>query len=114
MADPVGQVRLGASGLSISRVVLGMMSFGADPRRAWKLDEAAAAPIVRQALEHGVTCFDTADMYARGESERVTGRLLGRLVRRDDVVVATKVFYATGDGPNDSGLSRKHILAAID
>jgi aryl-alcohol dehydrogenase-like predicted oxidoreductase len=108
------QVALGTSGLSISRLGLGMMTFGADPSRAWKLDEAAAEPIVRRALEHGLTFFDTADMYGAGASEVATGRLLAKLTTREEVVVATKVFYPTTAGPNGRGLSRKHILAAID
>jgi len=91
-----------------------MMSYGPDPGRAWVLDEAAAEPIVRTALERGVSFFDTADMYGGGASEIVTGRLLRKLVARDEVVVATKVFYPTTPGPHGRGLSRKHILAAID
>ena len=108
------QVRLGRSGLAVSRLALGMMSYGADPSRGWKIDEAAAEPIVRRALENGVTFFDTADMYGAGASEVTTGRLLAKLTARDEVVVATKVFYPTTAGPNGRGLSRKHISAAID
>jgi aryl-alcohol dehydrogenase-like predicted oxidoreductase len=78
------------------------------------LDEAAAEPIVRRAIELGFTFFDTADMYAGGASERVTGRLVRKLITREEAVVATKVFYPTTAGPNGGGLSRKHILAAID
>jgi 1-deoxyxylulose-5-phosphate synthase len=108
-------VRLGSSGLKVSRICLGMMSYGDRSRRAWHLDEEGAEPIVRRAVEAGVTFFDTADMYDDGASEEVTGRLLGRLFeRRDDYVLATKVYYPTGPGPNDGGLSRKHVLAAID
>jgi 1-deoxyxylulose-5-phosphate synthase len=110
----IEQVRLGASGLYVSRLALGMMSFGDTSRRAWVLDEQAAEPIVRHALDRGITFFDTADMYAGGASEIVTGRLLRKLISRDEVVVATKVFYPTTPGPNGGGLSRKHILAAID
>jgi 1-deoxyxylulose-5-phosphate synthase len=110
----IEQVRLGASGLHVSRLALGMMSFGDTSRRAWVLDEQAAEPIVRHALDRGITFFDTADMYAGGASEIVTGRLLRKLISRDEVVVATKVFYPTTPGPNGGGLSRKHILAAID
>jgi aryl-alcohol dehydrogenase-like predicted oxidoreductase len=91
-----------------------MMSFGADPKRPWKLDEHAAEPIVRFALEQGVTTFDTADMYSGGASEIATGRLLKKLAPREDIVVATKVFYPTSGAPHGGGLSRKHILAAID
>jgi len=90
-----------------------MMSFGADPQRPWKLDERAVEPIVRFALEHGITTFDTADMYSGGASEIATGRLLKKLVAREQVVVATKVFYPTSGAPH-GGLSRTHILASID
>jgi 1-deoxyxylulose-5-phosphate synthase len=110
----LGQIRLGGSGLHVSRLGLGMMSFGDTSRRAWVLDEARAEPIVRRALEAGITFFDTADMYAAGASEIVTGRLLGKLISRDEAVIATKVFYPTTPGPNGRGLSRKHVLAAID
>jgi 1-deoxyxylulose-5-phosphate synthase len=107
--------RLGTSGLSVSRIALGMMSYGDTSRRAWHLDADRAEPIVRRAVESGVTFFDTADMYDGGASETVTGRLLGKLfAKRDDYVLATKVYYPTGPGPNDAGLSRKHILSAID
>ena len=110
----IGQLRLGATGLHVSRLALGMMSFGDTSRRQWVLDEAAAEPIVRRAIELGFTFFDTADMYAGGASERVTGRLVRKLITREEAVVATKVFYPTTAGPNGGGLSRKHILAAID
>ncbi|MGP3968935.1 aldo/keto reductase [Streptomyces sp. 6N223] len=108
-------VRLGASGLKVSRICLGMMSYGDRPTRAWQLDEEAAEPIVRRAVESGVTFFDTADMYSNGGSEVVTGRLLARMFpRRDDYVLATKVYFPMGEGPNDKGLSRKHIMDAIN
>ncbi|OLF09421.1 alcohol dehydrogenase [Actinophytocola xinjiangensis] len=108
-------VRLGSSGLKVSSVCLGMMSYGDPARRAWYLDEAAAEPIVARAVERGVTFFDTADMYSEGLTEQITGSLLRRLfTRREDYVLATKVYYPTGPGPNDRGLSRKHILDAID
>jgi aryl-alcohol dehydrogenase-like predicted oxidoreductase len=110
----IEQVRLGTSGLHVSRLALGMMSFGDTSRRAWVLDERAAEPIVKRAIELGVTFFDTADMYAAGASEIVTGRLLRKLIAREEAVVATKVFYPTTPGPNGGGLSRKHVLAAID
>jgi aryl-alcohol dehydrogenase-like predicted oxidoreductase len=112
-ATVLEQRRLGGAGLQISRLGLGMMSYGRDRECAWALDEEAAAPIVRRALEHGFTFFDTADMYSSGESEVLTGRLLRKLTR-DELVIATKVFYPTTPGPNGGGLSRKHILAAID
>ncbi|MFB4305693.1 aldo/keto reductase [Actinomadura sp. GTD37] len=109
------QVRLGTSGLKVSRICLGMMSYGDPALRKWALDEEAAEPIVRRAVEGGVTFFDTADGYSMGASEKITGRLLPRLfARRDDYVLATKVYLPMGDGPNAGGLSRKHILAGID
>ena len=107
-------VRLGASGLHVSRVCLGMMSYGNDSDRPWVLDEAAAEPIVRMAVEGGVTFFDTADVYSGGTSEVATGRLLRKFISRDEVVVATKVHGQMTPGPNGRGLSRKHILSAID
>src|SRR6202789_652975 len=107
-------VNLGASGLRVSRVCLGMMSFGNDSDRPWVLDEAAAEPIVRAAADGGVTFFDTADTYSHGASEIATGRLLGKLFTREEVVVATKVFMPMTPGENGGGLSRKHILSAID
>src|SRR5512133_1058150 len=106
---------LGRTGLRVSRVCLGMMSFGNDSDRPWVLDETAAEPIVKAAVDGGITYFDTADTYSDGVSEQITGRLLSRLFdRRDDYVLATKVFFPMGPGRNDRGLSRKHILAAID
>lgn len=108
-------VRLGSSGLSVSRICLGMMSYGDSPSRRWQLDEDAAEPIVRRAVEAGVTFFDTADIYANGTSEELTGRLLRKLfARREDYVLATKVYYPTGPGPGGQGLSRKHLMAAVD
>jgi aryl-alcohol dehydrogenase-like predicted oxidoreductase len=108
-------VRLGSTGLKVSRVCLGMMSYGTSRWRDWVLDLEAAEPVVRQAVEQGVTFFDTADMYSDGASEEVTGKLLRDLfAQRDDYVLATKVYNPMGDGPNDRGLSRKHILAGID
>jgi 1-deoxyxylulose-5-phosphate synthase len=108
-------VRLGQSGLKVSRIGLGMMSYGDAAAQSWALGEDLAEPIVRRAVEVGVTFFDTADMYSDGASEVITGRLLARLfARREDYVLATKVFYPTGPGPNDRGLSRKHLLASVD
>jgi 1-deoxyxylulose-5-phosphate synthase len=107
--------RVGSSGLTVSRIGLGMMSYGDPARQVWALPEDEAEPIVRRAAESGVTFFDTADMYSGGVSEEITGRLLARYFpHRDDYIVATKVYYPTGPGPNDRGLSRKHILASID
>ncbi len=108
-------VRLGTTGLKVSRICLGMMTYGDPAQREWFLDEAAAEPIVRQAVDAGITFFDTADVYSRGVSEEITGHLLGKLfANRDDYVLATKVHGVMGDGPNDRGLSRKHILSSID
>ena len=108
-------IRLGSTGLRVSRICLGMMSYGSSNWRRWVLDEADAEPIVRRAVDAGVTFFDTADMYSLGASEEITGRLLDRLFpRRDDYVVATKVYMPMSDRPNDRGLSRKHIFSSID
>lgn len=108
-------VRLGTSGLKVSRICLGMMSYGDRLWREWILDEGQAEPIVRRAVEHGVIFFDTANAYSNGVSEEITGRLLGKFFsRRDDYVLATKVTLPMGPGPNDRGLSRKHILSAVD
>ncbi|MEU5883587.1 aldo/keto reductase [Spirillospora sp. NPDC047279] len=109
------QTRLGGTGLKVSRICLGMMSYGDPARRPWFLPEEAAEPIVRRAVEEGVTFFDTADVYSEGRSEEITGRLLSRFFeRRDDYVLATKVYFPMSDRPNDAGLSRKHVLASID
>ncbi|MFG1966558.1 aldo/keto reductase [Nonomuraea sp. NPDC049028] len=108
-------VRVGTSGLKVSRIGLGMMSYGDPAASPWFLPEEAAEPIVRRAVEGGVTFFDTADMYSGGVSEEITGSLLRRLFdRREDYVLATKVGYPMGKGVNDRGLSRKHILDSID
>jgi len=111
----VEYVRLGSSGVKVSRICLGMMSYGSPTSRKWMLREDAAEPIVQQAVEAGVTFFDTADTYSDGLTEEITGRLLAKLFpHREDYVLATKVYFPMGPGPNDRGLSRKHILAAID
>jgi 1-deoxyxylulose-5-phosphate synthase len=107
-------VNLGRTGLRVSRVCLGMMSFGNDSDRPWVLDEDAAEPLVKAAVEGGVNFFDTADTYSNGASEVATGRLLPKFLSRDEMVVATKVFMPMGPGQNDGGLGRKHILSAID
>jgi 1-deoxyxylulose-5-phosphate synthase len=108
-------VNLGSTGLRVSRVCLGMMSYGKDESRPWALDETEAEPIVRGAVEGGIMFFDTADVYNGGESEIVTGRVLKRLFgMREEYVVATKVHGRTMPGVNGRGLSRKHILASID
>ncbi len=107
-------VNLGSTGLRVSRVCLGMMSFGANPERPWALAEADAEPIIRRAVEGGITFFDTADVYNGGESEVVTGRVLPKLLSREELVIATKVRGRTMPGENGRGLSRKHVMASID
>jgi 1-deoxyxylulose-5-phosphate synthase len=109
-------VRLGRCGLKVSRICLGTMTYGTPQWRPWVLDEAASRPFIARAVEQGINFFDTADMYSRGESERVVGRALKELARRDQVVVATKAFYPVTDDVdvNAGGLSRKHLFTAID
>jgi aryl-alcohol dehydrogenase-like predicted oxidoreductase len=107
-------VNLGTTGLKVSRICLGMMSYGTPQWRDWVLDEQESRPFVRRALEMGINYFDTADMYSNGVSEEVTGRALQDFARRDEVVIASKVFFPTGEGPNQRGLSRVHIMHAID
>ena len=107
-------VNLGRSGLKVSRICLGMMTYGTPAWREWVLPEEASRPFVQRALELGVNFFDTADMYSLGVSEEVTGRALRDFARREEVVVATKVYFPIGRGPNGGGLSRKHILESID
>ncbi|MGE5828312.1 MAG: aldo/keto reductase [Micromonosporaceae bacterium] len=107
--------RLGRTGLKVSRICLGMMSYGDPAWRQWVLGEEEAKPFVARAVELGINFFDTADVYSLGVSEEITGRLLRRTFRnREDFVLATKVFNPMGEGPNDGGLSRKHVLAGID
>src|SRR3990172_7114519 len=96
-------VTLGRSGLKVSRLCLRTMTYGTSAWRSWVLDEAESRPFIRRALEHGFNFFDTADMYSRGASEGVLGRALRHFARRDQVIVATKVYYPMGDGPNDRG-----------
>ena len=107
-------VNLGRTGLKVSRICLGCMSYGDPDWRDWILGDKEARPFFERALELGINFFDTADMYSLGVSEEVTGRLLKDLAPRDQVVIATKVFFPIGKGPNDRGLSRKHIFDAID
>ena len=108
-------VNLGKAGVKVSRICLGMMSYGAKSWREWILSEDEGRPIVHRAAELGVNFYDTADVYSNGASEEVTGRLLKETFRsRDEYVVATKVFNPMGDKPNQRGLSRKHILEGID
>ncbi|HEX7517765.1 MAG TPA: aldo/keto reductase [Chthoniobacterales bacterium] len=108
-------VNLGATGLKVSRICLGTMTYGSSKWREWVLDEEASRPLIKQALEASINFFDTADMYSLGASEEVLGRALKDFgPARDKVVIATKVFYPVGDDPNQRGLSRKHIMHAID
>lgn len=107
-------VNLGQTGLKVSRLCLGTMTYGSPSWRKWVLPEAESRPFIKRALDAGITFFDTADMYSMGSSEEVVGRALRDMARRDQVVIATKVFYPMGPGPNDGGLSRKHIFEAID
>ena len=105
---------LGKTGLKVSRICLGMMTYGTSKWREWVLDEEESRPIIRSAVESGINFFDTADVYSLGVSEEVTGRALADFAKRDEIVIATKVYNPMGDTPNDRGLSRKHIMSAID
>jgi aryl-alcohol dehydrogenase-like predicted oxidoreductase len=107
-------VNFGKTGLKVSRICLGCMTYGTPQWRDWVLDEDASRPFFRRALEAGINFFDTADVYSIGISEEVTGRALKDLARREEVVIATKVYNPMGDKPNQRGLSRKHIMEAID
>ncbi len=107
--------RLGPSGLKVSRIALGCMSFGTgEHAHGWALDDAAAAPVFRQAVELGITFWDTANIYSLGTSEEVVGRAINEVSRREDVVLATKVNFRMHDGPGGSGLSRKAIMEQVD
>ena len=105
---------LGNTGLVVSRLCLGCMSYGTSTWRPWVLDEAAAQPFFRAALDNGINFFDTADMYSLGVSEEITGRALRSMARLDEVVICTKVFSPMGEGPNMRGLSRKHVVQACE
>jgi len=108
-------VPLGNTGTKVSRICLGCMSYGSSKWREWVLDEAESIPFFRQAIDAGINFFDTADMYSGGASEEVTGRALKKLgVRREHVVIATKVYNPMGDTPNERGTSKKHIRHAIE
>ena len=108
-------VALGNSGLKVSRLCLGCMSYGSSKARPWILDEEAAFPFYRQAIDAGINFFDTADLYSQGKSEEVLGQALKKFgIRREEVVIATKVFYPTGTTPNEQGTSKKHVRHAID
>jgi aryl-alcohol dehydrogenase (NADP+) len=107
-------INLGRSGLKVSRLCLGMMTYGSPKWREWVLPEDAGRPFIQRALEFGVNFFDTSDTYSLGLSEEILGRALKDFTRRDEVVIATKVFFPMGGKPNQGGLSRKHIMDAID
>lgn len=107
-------VRLGNTGLKVSRLCLGCMSYGTSKWRPWVLDEEPAREFIKTALEKGINFFDSADMYSNGASEEVLGRALRDFAKRHEVIVATKVYNKMGEAPNDRGLSRKHIFDAID
>ena len=105
---------LGHTGLKVSRICLGMMSYGTPEWRDWVLNEDASRPFVQRAVEMGINFFDTADMYSKGVSEEVTGKLLKEYTRRDEVVIATKVYMPMSDAPNRGGLSRKHVFDGVE
>ncbi|MEH1906495.1 aldo/keto reductase [Nostoc sp.] len=107
-------VNLGKSGLKVSRIALGTMTFGSRKLREWALEEEESRPFIKLALELGINFFDTADVYSQGISEEILGQALKDFAKRDQVVIATKVFSKVGEGPNDRGLSRKHIFDGID
>jgi aryl-alcohol dehydrogenase (NADP+) len=107
-------VRLGTTSLKVSPLCLGTMTYGTRSWRPWILEEGEARPFFRRATEAGINFFDTADMYSVGASEEIVGRAVREFSRREDVVIATKVFYPMGPGANDRGLSRRHIMQAID
>src|SRR5580692_3621567 len=108
-------VNLGSTGLKVSRICLGTMTYGSKRWREWVLEEEEGRPFIRRALELGINFFDTADMYSLGVSEEILGRALKDFgPSRDRVVIATKVFNPMGDDPNQRGLGRKHIRHAIE
>ena len=107
-------VRLGHSGLKVSRLCLGCMTYGEPTWRPWVLQEEQARPFIRDALESGINFFDTANIYSSGESERILGRALKDFARRDDMVIATKAFFPMSEHPNNRGLSRKHIIQSVN
>ncbi|HSP80695.1 MAG TPA: aldo/keto reductase [Myxococcaceae bacterium] len=110
----MNHTNLGHTGLRVSRLCLGCMSYGDPKWRPWVLDEEAAQPFFRRAVEAGINFFDTADMYSLGVSEEVTGRALRRYARMEEVVLATKVYFPMAEGPNMGGLSRKHVVQACE
>ncbi|HEY5978290.1 MAG TPA: aldo/keto reductase [Microlunatus sp.] len=108
------QARLGSSGLKVSRIALGCMSFGDGSRMPWALGDEAGEPIFRQAIELGITFWDTANIYGHGSSEEIVGRALKAYTRREDIVLATKLFQPMGDGPGGAGLSRRAVMEQVD
>jgi 1-deoxyxylulose-5-phosphate synthase len=106
--------QLGRSGLTVSRICLGCMTYGTPKWRPWVLDEVDSRPFFKKALELGINFFDTADMYSMGVSEEVTGRALREMAKMEEIVLATKVHFPMGDGPNMGGISRKHIVQACE
>jgi len=107
-------VNLGKTGLKVSRLCLGCMSFGSSKWRSWVLDDEDAQPFFKGAIEAGINFFDTADVYSQGESERVTGKALKTYAKREELVIATKLNGPMGADPNNRGLSRKHVMDAVD
>ena len=107
-------INLGRTGLKVSRICLGTMTYGTPNWRDWVLSEDQSRPFIQRALELGINFFDTANMYSMGVSEEVVGRALRDFARRDEYVLATKVYFPMGDKPNQGGLSRKHIFEAVD
>lgn len=107
-------VRFGTSGLRVSRLCLGCMTYGDPAWRPWVLNETESRQHIKNALDAGINFFDTADVYSQGMSERILGKAIADYGKRDDAIIATKVFFPTSDKPNDRGLSRKHILGSID
>jgi len=112
----VEYARLGSTGMKVSRICLGCMSYGQPGKgMSWELDEEASRPYIQRALEQGINFFDTADVYSKGSSEEILGRALKDFAAsRDEVVIATKVNQPMGPGPNERGLSRKHVMSSID
>jgi aryl-alcohol dehydrogenase-like predicted oxidoreductase len=106
--------QLGRSGLTVSRICLGCMTYGSSKWRPWVLDEPEARPFYRKALDLGINFFDTADMYSMGVSEEITGRMLREMAKMEEIVLATKVHFPMSDGPNMGGLSRKHIVQGCE
>jgi 1-deoxyxylulose-5-phosphate synthase len=107
-------VRFGSTGIKVSRLCLGCMTYGSKKWREWVLEETESKPFFRAAFEAGINFIDTADVYSQGVSEEITGRAIKEFARREEVVLATKVFNPMGKGPNQKGLSRKHIVEALD